>query len=154
MQTTHTIWGALDGDGPMKGIKRDFGRECILFEVSQDTDDGTYPRLCDYMRDVNALDREGASHFLNRLTRKKNKTKIDCDGVTIIRDAKWEDIAILKFKEPLEIVMGKIGDRALIEKVKAIRGRFHHEFFWTRNGRQDKVANGYEIWFEIDSYLE
>ena len=155
METVHSIWGLLDGDAPLKGIKTDYGKDCILFEVSQDTDDGTYPRLCDWMRDANGLNNNGPSHWLNRLTRKKNKLKIPFyGGVTIVRDSHWEDAAILEFDQPVEIVMGQIGERMIVEKVKRISGRFHHDWFWTRNGRQSKIANGYEIWFEIKSYLE
>lgn len=153
-KTTHTVWGILDGDGPFKGIKTDFGSNCMMFEVSQDTDDGTYPTLASYMRDANALDNEGASHFLNRMTRKKNKTRIEYDGVTIVRDSKWTETAVLEFKEPIEVVIGRVGDRPIIEKVTKLSGEFHHDWFWTRNGRQSKIANGYEIWFEVKDYLE
>ena len=154
METAHSIWGVLDGDGPLKGIKMDFGNNCMLFEVSQDTDDGTYPTVASYTRDANGLDDEGASHFLNRLTRKKNKLEIDYDGVKIIRESRWDNQAILEFKEPVEVVIGQVGDKPIIEKVKKIKGEFDHDWFWTRNGRQDKIANGYEIWFKIESYLE
>lgn len=154
METAHSIWGVLDGDGPLKGIKMDFGNNCMLFEVSQDTDDGTYPTVASYTRDANGLDDEGASHFLNRLTRKKNKLEIEYDGVKIIRESRWDTKATLEFKEPIDVVIGQIGDKKIIEKVTKIEGEFDHDWFWTRNGRQDKIANGYEIWFKIESYLE
>ena len=153
MTTTHTIWGILDGDGPLKGIRFGESANALNFEVSQDTDDGTYPRLCDYMRDINALENEGTSHFLNRLTRKKNKLKIVYEGVTIIRDSKWSTDAVLEFKEPIDVVVGTVGERLIIEKVQRIKGEFDHDYFWTKNGLQDKVANGYEIWFKIKEYL-
>ena len=73
MKTTHSIWGILDGDGPLKGVKFGTSNNAIQIEVSQDTDDGTYPTVASYTRDANALDDEGASHFLNRLTRKKEQ---------------------------------------------------------------------------------
>ena len=153
METTHSIWGVLDKDGPLKGIKMDFGNNCMLFEVSQDTDDGTYPTVASYTRDANGLDEEGASHFINRLTRKKNKLEIEYDGVKIIRDSKWDNQAILEFKEPIEVVIGQVGDKPIIEKVTKIGGEFTHDWFWTKNGRQDKIANGYEIWFVIGKYI-
>lgn len=154
METTHSIWGILDGDGPLKGVKFGTSNNAIQIEVSQDTDDGTYPTVASYTRDANALDDEGASHFLNRLTRKKNKLEIEYDGVKIIRESRWDNQAILEFKEPIEVVIGQVGDKPIIEKVKKIKGEFDHDWFWTRNGRQDKIANGYEIWFKIESYLE
>jgi hypothetical protein len=155
MKEVHSIWSLLDGDGPLKGIKNSFGQNGILFEVSQDTDDGIYPRLCDWMREANALDNDGTAHWLSRLTRKKNKLKIPFyGGVTIVRDSKWATTAVLEFDNPVEVVVTKVGDRPIIEKVKKIRGEFNHDWFWTRCGRQEKIANGYEIWFEISDYLE
>jgi hypothetical protein len=152
METAHSIWGVLDGDGPLKGIKTSIGNNCILFEISQDTDDGTYPTVASYTRDANALDNEGTSHFLNRLTRKKDKTQLDFEGVKIIRDSKWDSEATLEFKEPIDVVLGFDGDQPMMVKVKKIKGEFNHEFFWTRNGRQNRIANGYEIWFIISEY--
>jgi hypothetical protein len=155
MKTVHTIWHLLDGDGPLEGVKTEFGQETLLFELSQDTDDGTYPRLCDWTRDSNRLDEEGPSHWLNRLTRKKNKLKIPFyGGVTIVRDSRWATDAVLEFDQPIEVVMGRIGERLTIEKVKRVKGSFYHDWFWTRNGRQSERANGYEIWFVVESYLE
>jgi hypothetical protein len=153
METTHSIWGLLDGDGPLKGIKTSIGNNCILFEISQDTDDGTYPTVASYTRDANALDNEGTSHFLNRLTRKKDKTRIDYEGVTIVRDNRWRNEAVLEFNEPIDVIIGQIGNRQIIEKVSKIRGYFEHDWFWNKNGRQNKIANGYEIWFVIQEYL-
>lgn len=153
METTHSIWGVFDKEGPLKGIKMDFGNNCMLFEVSQDTDDGTYPTVASYTRDANGLDEEGASHFINRLTRKKNKLEIEYDGVKIIRESKWDNQAILEFKEPIEVVIGQVGDKPIIEKVTKIGGEFTHDWFWSKGGRQDKIANGYEIWFVIGKYI-
>ena len=154
MKTVSSIWDVLDKEGPLKGIKMDFGNNCILFEVSQDTDDGTYPTVASYMRDANGLDDEGASHFINRLTRKKDKLEIEYDGVKIIRESKWDNQAILEFKEPIDVVIGQVGDKPIIEKVTKIGGEFTHDWFWSKGGRQDKIANGYEIWFVVGSYLE
>lgn len=153
METAHSIWGVLDGDGPLKGIKMDFGNNCMLFEVSQDTDDSTYPTVASYTRDANGLDDEGASHFLNRLTRKKNKLEIEYDGVKIIRECRWDTKATLEFKEPIDVVIGQVGDKTIIEKVTKIGGEFTHDWFWSKCGRQDKIANGYEIWFVIGNYI-
>jgi hypothetical protein len=155
MKTTHSIWSLIDGDGPLEGIKRDFGPNCILFEVSQDTDDGTYPRLCDWSRAANGLDEHGPSHWLNRLSRKKKKLRLPFyGGVTIVRDSPWATDAVLEFNKPVEVVLGTIGERTVTAMVTKMKGSFYHDWFWTRNGRQSKTANGYEIWFAVDSYTE
>lgn len=155
MKTTHSIWNLLDGSGPLSPIKTSFAQKCMLIEISQDSDDGCYPRVCDWTRHANRLDVDGASYWVNRQTRNKSKLKIPFyDGVTILRDSPFSTDAVLEFSEPVEVVLGTIGDRMIVEKVKKIRGQFYHDWFWTRNGRQEKIANGYEIWFEIEEYLD
>jgi hypothetical protein len=159
METTHSIWGILDEQLPLRPLKGDGSntKNCILFEMSEDSDDGTYPRVCDYTRYANALEREGASYFINRCSRKKNKAVVEfygTGGVKIIRNKDYETEAILEFPEPIEVVMGKVGDREIIEKVKRIKGEFTYDWYWIKNGRQDKIANGFEIYFNIKEYLE
>jgi hypothetical protein len=155
MKTSHSLWHIID-DGevlePVKSSCSSIARG-ILFEISQDSDDGTFPRVSDYTRFVNKLEEEGTSYFLNRCTRKRNKLKIDFMGVTIIREKDWDDRAILEFEKPIQVAMGKIGDELVIREVKRIRGEFNHDYFWVNNGRQDKMANGFEIWFNIHEYL-
>jgi hypothetical protein len=154
MKTVHSLWNLLDGDGPLVPTRTSITDKGMLIEVSCDTDDGCYPRASDWTRHANRLDEDGTSYWLNRLTRKKNKLAIPYEGCTIIRTSEWRSEAILEFKEPVEVVMGTIGDRQVIEKVTRIKGEFRHDWFWTKHGLQDKIANGYEIWFEIEEYLE
>ncbi len=155
MKTSHSLWHIID-DGEVLEPAKDSCSSIakgILFEISQDTDDGTYPRVSDYVRFVNKLDVDGASYFINRCTRKKNKKVVDFMGVKIIREHDWETEAILEFEKPIQVMMGKIGDEPIIREVKKIRGEFNHDYFFTRGGRQDKLANGFEIWFNIQEYL-
>jgi len=49
------------------------------------------------------------------------------------------------------MVFGYVGERAVIEKVKKIEGEFTHDWFFKKSGRQDKIANGFEIWFEVQN---
>jgi hypothetical protein len=83
MKTTHTIWEILDEKVALEPFtcRQTHIKDGILFETSEDTEDGTYPRVCDYMRFANSLDREGTSYFLNRLTRKKNKLQERATGI-------------------------------------------------------------------------
>lgn len=154
MKTVHSLWNLLDGDGPLKPIKTSSTDRGMLVEVSCDTDDGCYPRASDWTRHANKLDMEGPSYWINRLTRKKHKLAIAYENCTIIRSSSWRTDAVLEFKEPVEVLMGTIGDRPIIEKVTKIKGRFVHDWFWTKGGIQNRIANGYEIWFEIEDYLE
>ena len=153
MKTTHSIWHIFDDGEVFEGanISSSFIKNGMLFEISQDTDDGTFPRVSDYMRFANSLNSEGASYFLNRLTKKKNKLELDFCGAKIIRKSQWDTEAILEFEEPIEMVFGYVGERAVIEKVKRIEGEFTHDWFFNKKGRQDKIANGFEIWFEVQN---
>jgi hypothetical protein len=155
MKTTHSIWHILDDGEVFEGanISSSFIKNAMLFEISEDTDDGTFPRVSDYMRFANSLDSDGTSYFLNRLSRKKNKLELDFCGVKITRESQWDCKAILEFPEPIDVIMGHVGEKAIIEKVKRIQGDFTHDWFFRKSGRQDKIANGFEIWFEVEKYL-
>lgn len=156
MTTTHSIWEILDEGVTFKPVdlKSSFIKNAMLFEISEDTDDGTFPRVSDYTRFANSLDSDGTSYFINRLTRKKNKLELDFCGVKITRGSQWDTKAILEFPEPIDVIMGYVGEKAIVEKVKRIQGEFTHDWFFKKSGRQDKIANGFEIWFEVEKYLE
>ena len=155
MTTTHSIWEILDEGVTFEPVdlKSSFIKNAMLFEISEDTDDGTFPRVSDYMRFANSLDSDGTSYFINRLSRKKNKLELDFCGVKITRGSQWDCKAILEFPEPIEVIIGHVGEKAIVEKVKRIQGEFTHDWFFKKSGRQDKIANGFEIWFEVEKYL-
>jgi hypothetical protein len=155
METTHSIWEILDEGVTFEGadLRHSFIKNAMLFEISEDTDDGTFPRVSDYTRFANSLDGDGTSYFLNRLSRKKNKLELDFCGVKITRGSQWDCKAILEFPEPIDVIMGYVGEKAIVEKVKRIQGDFTHDWFFRKSGRQDKIANGFEIWFEVEKYL-
>ena len=156
MKTSHAVWNVLE-DGellePISPKNSSHIKNAILFEVSDDNEDGTYPRVSDYVRLVNKIENEGTSVWVNRLTRKKNKKSIGFMGCNITRTSDYEDSAVIEFNEPIKVVFGYIGDSPIIKEIKKIRGEFTHDWFWTRNGRQDKVANGFEIYFNIKEYM-
>jgi len=153
MKTTHSVWEALDGE-LLKGIKA-LGREnSVLIDVSCDTDDGTYPTVKSYRREVLGMDDEGTSYWINRLTRKKDKTRIELSEYSILREKSWEEEAVLEFKEPVNVLLAEIGEEQIIRKIKKVKGRFDHDYFWTKGGRQSELANGFEVWFSIEEYLE
>jgi hypothetical protein len=155
MTTTHSIWEILDEGVTFDPVdlKSSFIKNAMLFDISEDTDDGTFPRVSDYTRFANSLDGNGTSYFLNRLSRKKNKLELDFCGVKITRGSQWDCKAILEFPEPIDVIMGYVGEKAIVEKVKRIQGEFTHDWFFKKSGRQDKIANGFEIWFEVEKYL-
>jgi hypothetical protein len=157
METTHSIWEILDEGkilSPFNPKHSHHIQNSMLVEISEDTDDGTFPRVSDYKRYANSLEDQGTSYFVNRLTRKRNKLKVDFCGVTITRNAEYEAKAIIEFKDPIKVVMGYVGEKPIVEEVRKIEGEFTHDWFWKKSGRQQDIANGFEIWFNIEKYLE
>ena len=157
METTHSIWDILEEGTallPITLTSSSHINNALIFDVHQDTDDGSFPRVSDWTRFANKIDNDGIYRFLNGLTRKKNKLSIRYDQCTIIRDKDWEDEAVIEFDSPIKVVFGHIGDEPIIKEVKKIKGEFTHDWFWTSRGAQDKIANGIEIYFNIHEYLE
>ena len=157
METTHRIWDILEDEmvlDPYSGRNSSHISNAILFDISSDDEDGTYPRVSDYTRLANRLDDEGTYVWVNRLTRKKNKKNIDYGGCKIERSADYETEAIIEFESPVPVVFGYIGETPIVKEVKKIKGEFTHDWFWLKNGRQDRIANGFEIWFNINEFIE
>ena len=157
METTHRIWDILEDEmvlDPYSGRNSSHINNAILFEISDDNEDGTYPRVSDYTRLANRLDDEGTYAWVNRLTRKRNKKNIDYWGCKIERSADYETEATIEFKTPIKVIFGYIGEDPIVKEVKRIKGEFTHDWFWLKNGRQDKIANGFEIWFNINEFIE
>jgi hypothetical protein len=156
MDSTHTLWDVIEEGkvlSPYTGANSSHIRKAILFEISEDTEDGTYPRVSDYTRLANQIENDGTSAWVNRLTRKRNKKTIEFYGCKIERSADYQDEAIIEFATPIPVVFGYVGDEPIIKEVSKIKGEFTHDWFWMKNGRQDKIANGFEIWFNIKEFL-
>ena len=156
MESTHTIWDIIEENKtllPYSGGYSSHIKKAILFEISDDNEDGTYPRVSDYTRLANQIDNDGTSAWVNRLTRKRNKKTIEFYGCKIERSADYEDEAIIEFATPIQVIFGYVGDEPIVKEVKKIKGEFTHDWFWSKNGRQDKIANGFEIWFNIKEFL-
>lgn len=157
METSSQLWEIIEADKVLEPITLKHShhiKNAVLFEITDDQEDGTYPRVSDWTRFANSVDSEGASAWINRLSRKKNKSEIEYWGCKIVRDSKWSDRAVIEFKEPVKVVFGRVGDEPIVKQVKKISGEFTHDWFWMKSGRQDKIANGVEIWFNIEEYLE
>lgn len=156
MESTHTLWDVIEEGkvlSPYNGNHSSHIRKAILFEISDDNEDGTYPRVSDYTRLANQIDNDGTSAWVNRLSRKRNKKTIEFYGCKIERSADYQDEAIIEFATPIQVVFGYVGDEPIVKEVTKIKGEFTHDWFWTKSGRQDKIANGFEIWFNIKEFL-
>jgi hypothetical protein len=156
METTHTLWEIIEEEkvlSPYTGSNSSHITNGILFEISEDNEDGTYPRVSDYTRLANQINNDGTYAWVNRLTRKRNKKTIEFYGCKIERSADYQDEATIEFETPIKVIFGYIGEEPIIKEVKKIKGEFTHDWFWMKNGRQNKIANGFEIWFNIKEFL-
>lgn len=68
METTQTLWGLLDDTLLLKNNRS------IIFEISDEHEDGTYPLVMHYVTFANKIDNEGTSAWLNRMAGKKKQT--------------------------------------------------------------------------------
>lgn len=158
-ELTRSIWGVEDGEvlSPISLSNRSDINNGILIETSSDDEDGTYPLVMNYVTFANKIDKEGVSAWLNRMgnySKSKNKLDIKFGICRIIRENEYDSKAKLIFEEPIEVLFGMIGDKQIIVKVSEIQGEFTHDWFWIKNGRQNKIANGFEIWFNVESYIK
>jgi hypothetical protein len=158
MKKSHKLWEILVDETVLKPYTSKFFmadqiKSAILFKTSSDNEDGTYPRVCDYTRFANKLYSDGASFWINSLTKKKNKLNIEFCGCKIIRSADYYTDAILEFPKIIPVFLGYNEEEPIFKQVKKIRGEFKHDWFWTLNPRQEKKTNGFEIWFNIKEFL-
>lgn len=123
----------------------------MSIEHCDDGEDGTWPRISDYIRLTNRMDSEGTSAFLDWYTGRKKKS--DNGYCTIIRESKYGCDATLVFKKPITVCFGKVGEELVTRQVSKITGEFTHEWFWMKGiRRQDKVANGFEVYFDCKTF--
>lgn len=125
-----------------------------------DTDDGTFPRVSDYTRRLKRMEfHGGAADILNWMGNRR--MKFSMDGYSIARKDTVSSNAVIIFDGLIHVSMGHIfelnNEGFMVKKpvtslINRIRGHFEYEFFWSKNGRQDKVANGFEIYFVCEQF--
>jgi hypothetical protein len=151
MQTTNSIWAALDDNLPLELFSINGEANSITIDMSEDTDDGIYPTAASWKRVLTGMDKEGTSYWVNRLTRKKDKCRINLEDYTITRDQPWHESAVIEFARPIQVVLNRIGDKTYTAPVKKIRGRFNHEYWFSRNS---EMATRFDIYFVVEQYME
>ena len=132
--------------------QHEFGK-FMEIEHSSDDEDGTYPLVMHYVTLANKIDSEGASAWLNNIGG-KNKLKIDIGYCTIERKSKWDNEATLKFKTPIQMEFGSVGEELILREVSEIEGEFTYEWWWMKKGRQNKIANAFTIWFNCIKFKQ
>ena len=122
----------------------------VYIDQTEDSDDGTWLRVSDYTRFCNKVD-EGDTRAIQNFLVGGKRTK--CDWGHFILEKDSDDGLIVTFKSPTKVHFGHIGEKPILEEVTKLRGKISYEFFWSRNGRQDKIANGIEFFLEDVEFI-
>lgn len=156
MQTTETsccLSSIVDGEeifSPVNKVNSTSGK-WMLFETTEDTEDGTFPEVAEYVSLVKEMDDEGTNAFLN--WHGGQELEFDNGYCKVSRKSKHNTTATLVFSKPIEIVVAELNGEPVTIKANKITGEFTHEWYWFKNnGRQDKVANGFNVWFDCQKF--
>jgi len=154
METSFQLFTVVeDGDlfVPLNSIHQNLSTgKFMLYDQFEDTDDGTFPRVSDYTRLANKIENYGASAFIHWQTGRK--LKADTGYCTVIREGKSDSEATLVFDKPIKVSFGEINGEHIVRNVTEIKGEFDYDWFWRKNGRQEKIANGCEIYFNCKEF--
>jgi hypothetical protein len=160
METTNiskssTIWEINDGEAfdPIKSIHNGATTGMLmLWDVHEDSDDGTFPRVSDWTRLCNRISNSGVSEYLTWISNKKGNLVAKTYYGTIERTAKYSNEAVITLSKPIQVIFGEVNGEPIIKEVDKIHGEFHCDWYWRQNGRQDKYANGLEIFFNCKKF--
>jgi hypothetical protein len=116
-------------------------------ETSTDDEDGTYPEVKDYIELIDKMDADGTDAWLNWCS-SGNALDIDLGYCRVVRDTEYAVEARLEFPEPIKMKVAEVNGEPVLVDVDTIEGEFTHEWFFTKSGRQDEKANGFDIYFD------
>lgn len=149
MTTNNEIYAIVD-DGDILLPSRD---NYITIETHQDSDDGTFPKVNDYIKFYNKVRNNGIEHWLNYYDYDKDNNHIKFDGFVFTPKHEKSEFGVLKFDKPIKVCFGKIGDKLVIDEVSEIRGHFDFECWFVKNGLQNKLPNVIRLLFQIEEYI-
>lgn len=153
MTLENSLWQIVEEQAifePITKINQYEHGSFMCFDTFSDDEDGTFPRVGYYTRLANKIDNEGASAYLNWAG--KSKLKFNNGYVKIVRDSKFSDDATILFDQPIKVVIGYLNDEPQIIETNKIIGSFSYEWSWLKNGRQNKIANMCDIYFDCKKY--
>lgn len=125
----------------------------LSVEYMDDMEDGTFPRVSDWTRLVNRIDKYGVSEYLTWASRDKNKLIIDLGHCKIIRDSKTSDSGTIIFEKPIQVIVATLNNEPVTISANQIEGSFTFEWLWSKKGRQDITANAIEIYFNCKNFI-
>lgn len=152
METSYKLWSIIDDKSVFKPLEEIYQHQLgkfMLIDQHEDTDDGTFSRVNTYTRLVKRIDND-TSNYLTWLM--SSKMKIGLDGSILRRVDKHTAKVSLIFDEPINVVFGYVSDEPIIKEVTQINGEIYIDWFWRKNGRQNKYANGFEVYLDCEKF--
>jgi hypothetical protein len=153
METSSNLFQIVGDELPFKPFHNNYYQspKTLRFDIMQDTYDGIFPRVSDWTRLINRMDRHGVSEYLNWLGGRK-KLDYQATYCQVTRESDYDSEATLTFKKPIQVVFGKVGEELITREVTQIKGEFFFDWFWLTNGRQHQKANGFEVFFNCQEF--
>lgn len=123
----------------------------LKIDTVDDGEDGTFETISDYVDLVNRIDQYGASVWLDFMS---TEEEIDFESCKIKRINKYSSEAVITLEKPIPMLFGMVGDKLIMHPVQSFVGRFEIEWFWYKGPRrQNIIANGFTVYFDIISIL-
>lgn len=141
IKTSTSIFAIAEDEAAIpfeKGLK-------LFIDQTEDTDDGTWTRVSDYTRFCNRVDSGDTKAIQNFLIGNRRKS-LDYGAFFLTKDS--DDGFIVTFISPVKVLFGEISGEPVVKTIKELKGKISWDFFFKRNGRQDKIANGIEFLIE------
>lgn len=151
METSSQLFELVDFGAVLKPLERTHPQSCdcggygYMQIDNLDSDmDGIFPTKLSWINYANNVDADGGSYILSKMLGGSKKLKGDIGYCQVEREAWYEDICTMTFKEPIKMVVGgyRTGDgkwKHIIEEVDYIKGEVTYEWLWKQG---DSRASG------------
>lgn len=161
METSSQLFELVDFGAALEPLKRTHPQSCdcggygyMQIDYLDKDYDGVFPTQLSWINYANKVDTDGGSYILSKMLGGSKKLKGDIGYCQVEREAWYEDICTMTFKEPIKMVVGgyRTGDgkwKHIIEEVDYIKGAVTYEWLWKQG---DSRASAIEIYLHIKDY--
>lgn len=113
----------------------------VFFEELSDDMNGAFPRVNEWTRFANKIEKDGINWWFERNAKYFN-------GIKKVEKIWYGDKYKITFVNPLPIIFGMVGTEQVIKNANGLNVTVSYDWYWNKNWRQDKIANGIQIHFE------
>lgn len=103
--------------------------------------DGVFPRVNEWTRFANKIEKDGINWWFERNAKYFN-------GIKKVEKIWYGDKYKITFVNPLPIIFGMVWTEQVIKNANGVNVTVSYDWYWNKNWRQDKIANGIQIQFE------